>query len=111
MPPATHLSPRLPLMSPSRREAVAQLAALVALPLPLRKWASVAPDPLDGTIADYQAGRRRGRWTAVEVTTRALERCRSEGKTWRAIDALADTALPDARAADARLRDGRPRGP
>ena len=96
-------------MSPSRREAVAQLAALVALPL--RKWPSVAPDPLDGTIADYQAGRRRGRWTAVEVTTRALERCRSAGKAWHAIDALADTALPDARAADARLRDGRPRGP
>jgi len=98
-------------MSPSRREAVAQLAALAALPLPLREWASVAADPLDGTIVDYQAGRRRGRWTAVEVTIRALERCRSEGKRWRAIDALADSALPAARAADARLRDGRPRGP
>jgi hypothetical protein len=36
-------------------------------------------DPLDGTIADYQAGRRRGEWTAVEITTRALERCRAEG--------------------------------
>jgi len=98
-------------MSPSRREAVVQLAALVALPLPLRKWASVAPDPLDGTIADYQAGRRRGRWTAIEVTTRALERCRSQGSAWHAIDALAETALPDARAADARLRDARTRGP
>ena len=98
-------------MSPSRREALAQLAALVALPLPLRNWAVLAPDPLDGTIAEYQAGRRRGQWTTAEVTARALERCRSEGKTWRAIDALADTALPDARAADARLVAGHPRGP
>ena len=98
-------------MSPSRREALAQLAALVALPLPLREWSLVAPDPLDGTIADYQAGCRRGLWTAVDVTARALERCRSQGKAWRAIDALADTALPDARAADDRRRAGRPRGP
>ena len=98
-------------MSPSRREALAQLAALVALPLPLREWTLVAPDPLDGTIADYQAGRRRGLWTVAEVTARALERCRSQGNAWHAIDALADTALPDARAADDRLRAGRPRGP
>src|SRR5262245_9428576 len=100
-------------MSPTRREALAQLAALVALPLPLplRDWAFVAPDPLDGTIADYQAGRRRGKWTAAEVTARALERCRSQGQAWRAIDALADTALPDARAADDRLRSGRQHGP
>jgi Asp-tRNA(Asn)/Glu-tRNA(Gln) amidotransferase A subunit family amidase len=96
-------------MSPSRREALAQLAALVALPLP--SWRSVGQDPLDGTIADYQAGRRRGEWTAAEVTARALDRCRSEGPRWHAIDALADTALPDARAADARRRTGRLRGP
>jgi len=96
-------------MSPTRREALAQLAALVALPLP--KWASIGNDPLDGTIADYQAGRRRGAWTAAEVTARALDRCRAEGQAWRAIDALADTAFAEARAADARRRAGRVRGP
>src|SRR5258705_13910934 len=95
-------------MSPSRREVLAQLAALVALPLP--KWAAIADDPLTGTIADYQAGRRRGAWSAAEVTARALDRCRTDGMTWRAIDALADTAPPDARAADARHRSGQPRG-
>ena len=96
-------------MSPTRREALAQLAALVALPLPA--WAPLRADPLDGTIADYQAGRRRGAWTAGEVTARALERCRGQGMTWRAIDALADGAPADARAADARQRAGRMRGP
>ena len=105
-------------MSLTRREAVVQLAALAALPLVTwprgahRLPASYgATDPLDGTIADYQAGRRRGEWTAVEVTTRALERCRTVGAKFRAIDALSSTAIADARAADARLRDGRMRGP
>ena len=65
-------------MSPTRREALAQLAALAALPLV--RWAPVAADPLDGTIADYQAGRRRGDWTAAEVTARALDRCQ-RGRT------------------------------
>jgi aspartyl-tRNA(Asn)/glutamyl-tRNA(Gln) amidotransferase subunit A len=95
-------------MSPTRREALAQLAALVALPLP----AGGAPaDPLDGTVADYQAGCRRGDWTAAEATARALARCRSDGARWRAIDALAAGAAAEARAADARRRAGRPRGP
>jgi Asp-tRNA(Asn)/Glu-tRNA(Gln) amidotransferase A subunit family amidase len=98
-------------MSPSRREAIAQLAALVALPLPLQALDSLRGDPLDGTAADYQTGLRRGDWTAVEVTARALDRCRSMGKTWRAIDALADTAPADAKAADARRRAGKLRGP
>ena len=98
-------------MSPTRREALAQLAALVAaprmlgarFPLPAR----VAHDPLDGTIAEYQAGRRRGEWTAAEVTARALERCRGDGMKWCAIDALDErTALAAARASDARLRAG-----
>ena len=93
----------------TRREALAQLAALAALPL--TRWTSVANDPLDGTIADYQAGRRRGVWTAAEVTAHALDRCRIDGTRWRAIDALANTAIADARAADARLRAGRLRGP
>ncbi|HEU4643251.1 MAG TPA: amidase [Gemmatimonadaceae bacterium] len=97
-------------MSPTRREALAQLAALIALPLP--RWTLVAHDPLGGTIADYQAGRRHGEWTAAEVTARALERCRTDGAAWRAIDALAaESALAEARAADARRRAGRVRGP
>ncbi|AHG89796.1 Amidase [Gemmatirosa kalamazoonensis] len=96
-------------MSPTRREALAQLAALVALPA--TRLAAMASDPLDGTVADYHAGRRRGAWTAAEVTARALERCRRDGATFRAIDALADTALDEARAADARRRGGRTRGP
>ena len=45
------------------------------------------------------------------MTARALERCRTDGARWRAIDALADTALDDARAADTRLRAGSTRGP
>jgi len=95
----------------TRREALTQLAALVVLPHALPQWPVVAADPLDGTIADYQAGRRRGEWTAAEVTARALERCRSEGARLHAIDALSATALDDARAADARLRAGQMRGP
>ncbi|MBK6422814.1 MAG: hypothetical protein IPF77_11450 [Gemmatimonadetes bacterium] len=68
-------------------------------------------DPLDGTIADCQAGLRRGEWTAEEVTRRALERCRRDGAAWRAIDALSATALDEARASDARRRAGTLRGP
>ncbi|MDQ6635751.1 MAG: amidase [Gemmatimonadota bacterium] len=96
-------------MSPTRREVLAQLAALAAVSLP--KWDLLASDPLDGTIAEYQAGRRRGAWSATEVTARALDRCRAEGPRWRAIDALAVTASADARAADARRRRGQSRGP
>jgi Asp-tRNA(Asn)/Glu-tRNA(Gln) amidotransferase A subunit family amidase len=96
-------------MSPTRREVLAQLAALVVLPLPVR--IGTDQDPLDGTIADYQAGRRRRAWSAAEVTARALERCRAEGKRWHAVDEFSGTALDDAHAADARLRAGRVRGP
>lgn len=96
-------------MSPTRREVLAQLAALAVSARAIH--ARTEADPLDGTIADYQAGRRRRAWTAAEVTARALERCRADGKRWRAIDALSKTALADARAADARLRAGRVRGP
>ncbi len=96
-------------MSPTRREVLAQLALLALLPLP--RWPSRADDPLDGTIADYQAGRRRGDWTAVEVTGRALDRCQGDGRRWRAIDILADSAHAEAIAADARHRAGRSRGP
>ncbi|HEX5574452.1 MAG TPA: amidase, partial [Gemmatimonadales bacterium] len=96
-------------MCPTRREVLAQLAALVVLPFP--DWVRTDQDPLDGTVADYQAGRRRRAWTAAEVTARALDRCRAEGTRWRAIDLLSDTALTEARDADARLRAGRVRGP
>src|SRR5256885_11027021 len=96
-------------MSTTRREAIIQLAALLAVPLARLRF--TADDPLDGTIADYQAGRRRGAWSATEVTTRALERCRVDGARLRAIDALSETALADARAADARLRTGKTLGP
>jgi Asp-tRNA(Asn)/Glu-tRNA(Gln) amidotransferase A subunit family amidase len=104
-------------MAPTRREVLAQLAALVAPALGSRASLSGAPlppaadDPLDGTVAAYQAGRQRGAWTAAEVTARALDRCRSDGRAWHAIDALADGAPVDARAADARQRAGRSRGP
>jgi len=99
-------------MSLSRREAVARLATLVsAAALPRARWASSASDPLDGTIAELQAGLQLRRWTAVEITTRALDRCRADGMAWHAIDALSATALPDARSADARRRAGHLRGP
>ncbi|HSR90483.1 MAG TPA: amidase, partial [Gemmatimonadales bacterium] len=96
-------------MSPTRREVLAQLAAVTVLPL--RGWVRIDQDPLDGTIADYQAGRNRGAWTALEVTTRALERCRTDGMRWRAIDVLSPTVLDEARASDARLRAGTMLGP
>ena len=99
-------------MSPTRREVLAQLAelaALVALPVP--EWTFSDGDPLDGTVANYQAGRRRRAWSAAEVTERALARCHSDGSRWHAIDEFSPTALADARAADARLRSGKLRGP
>jgi hypothetical protein len=98
-------------MSPTRREALAQLAALVALPLPLRAWRFTASSPLEGTMVEYQAGRRRGQWSAVQITTDALDRCHAEGMRWRAIDAFALDAMSSAEASDRRLRSGRSLGP
>lgn len=104
-------------MSPTRREAIARLSTLAATAaLPRSAWALTGvnhapPDPLDGTIADYLAGLRRGDWTAAEVTERALERCRTTGMALEAIDALSETALDEARAADERRRAGTLRGP
>jgi Asp-tRNA(Asn)/Glu-tRNA(Gln) amidotransferase A subunit family amidase len=99
----------------NRREALAQLAALAAtaaLPRDAWTWPTAGDDALGGTIADYVAGLRNGQWTAAEITARALDRCRSDGMAWHAIDALAEAAaLRDARAADARRRRGRTRGP
>ena len=102
-------------MHPTRRQVLIQLASLTALPLTrlgrLTRWTYLATDPLDGTIAEYQAGRRAGAWSAAEVTAHALDRCRAEGMMWHAIDALSDTAVVEARAADDRQRAGRMRGP
>jgi len=96
----------------SRRAALARLATLAAsAALPGPAWALVDADPLDGTIAEYVAGLRSGRWSAAEVTSRALARCRADGMAWRAIDALSVTAVADARAADVRRRSRRLRGP
>jgi Asp-tRNA(Asn)/Glu-tRNA(Gln) amidotransferase A subunit family amidase len=99
---------------PTRREALVQLAvlgAVTALPRGAWRLAGAGADPLDGTIADYQAGRRRGAWTAAEVTRHALARCRAEGARWHAVDEFSPTALADAKAADVRLRSGKLRGP
>ena len=101
-------------MSPSRREVLAQLAALAVMPRVPEVFTSasrLAVDPLTGTIADYQAGRRRKQWSVEEVVRDALERCRTLGAEWRAIDVLAPTAIEEARASDQRLRAGKLRGP
>jgi len=98
-------------MSPTRREALAQLAALVALPAALSDRRAAPSDPLAGSIAEYQRGRSLRTWTVEEVVSRALERSRTEGMRLRAIDALSSTALADARAADARMRVAETRGP
>jgi aspartyl-tRNA(Asn)/glutamyl-tRNA(Gln) amidotransferase subunit A len=87
-------------MSTTRREALARLSALLAMPLV--GWPLRADDPLAGTIAQFQAGRLRGDFSAVDVTTEALKRCRDWNGTLRAIDQLADSALGEARASDAR---------
>ncbi|HUP90355.1 MAG TPA: amidase [Longimicrobiales bacterium] len=96
-------------MAPTRREVIAQIALAVVFP----RLPSIITnaDPLDGTIAEYQTGRRRRAWSAAEVTALALERCRTLGAKWRAIDVLSDSALNEARASDQRLRSGRLLGP
>ncbi|HEY8309648.1 MAG TPA: amidase family protein, partial [Gemmatimonadaceae bacterium] len=104
-------------MPPTRREALAQLSALFAIPFLrwpehfLGAFTSSLTDPLAGTIAEYQAGRLRGNWTALEVTRQALDRCSSWNDTLHAIDQLSHTALDDARASDVRAAHGTLRGP
>ena len=96
----------------SRRDVLAQIAAVAATAaVPRPAWALVEADPLDGTIADYRAGLNGRRWTAAEITARAIERCRNDGAKWRAIDALAATAAADAESADVRRRNRKTRGP
>jgi Asp-tRNA(Asn)/Glu-tRNA(Gln) amidotransferase A subunit family amidase len=92
-------------MSITRREAIARLTALVALPAARWQLPRTAGDPLDGTIRELQDGRVRGDWTFEEITRRALERCTSQGQRLRAIDTLtADRAIVTARNADARAK-------
>jgi len=95
----------------SRRDVLAQLAAIAAsAAVPRSAWARAAGTPLDGTISEYLAGLRARRWSVFEITTEALERCRTDGSRWHAIDVLSPIAIEDARAADARRRAGKPRG-
>lgn len=105
-------------MSLSRREVLRQCSALFAWPVVGRHavpwpvgWLDQAADPLHGTIAQYQAGRLRGEYSAAEVTRRALERCRTTGAALRAIDLYADDAERAARESDERLRRQGLRGP
>ncbi len=117
-------SPRAFSVGPSRRDALARLAALFALPF--ARWPGQVSgaawieqverglrldDPLAGTIVQYQAGRLDGRWSAVEVTRLALERCETQGRALRAIDLLAADALDAARDSDANLARRALRGP
>jgi Asp-tRNA(Asn)/Glu-tRNA(Gln) amidotransferase A subunit family amidase len=102
----------MPAPPVSRRDVLAQLAALAtSAALPRSSFAFAGRDPLDGTIADYAAGLGKGHWAAAEVTARALERCRTDGTAWRAIDALSQAPVGEARTADARRRAGKIRGP
>lgn len=100
-------------MTLSRRDVLLQMSALFVAPH--IDWAALlhdAPDdPLTGTIAAYQAGRVRGLYTAVEVTTSALARARTVGARLNATDMLSGTAIAEARASDARHRRRTLRGP
>ena len=100
-------------MSPSRRDVLLQLSALFAASRVdwMALMDAAADDPLTGTIASYQAGRARGAYSAVEVTTEALRRARAWNSTLHAIDLLAGTAINEARASDTRRHRGRLRGP
>src|SRR5689334_15597555 len=103
-------------MSVSRREALSRLAALAASAVSVEarheglRYEVRPADPLEGSIADYAAGLHSGRWGAAEVTAHALERCRTEGMAWRAIDVLSTTAVAEAKAADTRRRGRKRRG-
>ncbi|HEX9084779.1 MAG TPA: amidase [Gemmatimonadaceae bacterium] len=93
----------------TRREALRELSALFAIPF--IRWPERLADPLAGTIIEYQAGRARRDWSAVQVTKEALGRCNAWNGTLHAIDMLSGTAMDDARDSDARARRGRLRGP
>ncbi|HZE08006.1 MAG TPA: amidase, partial [Gemmatimonadaceae bacterium] len=96
-------------MSISRREALRELSALFAIPF--IRWPDRLADPLAGTIAEYQAGRARGDWSAIQVTREALDRCNAWNPKLHNVDELSKSALDDARASDARLHRRALRGP
>jgi Asp-tRNA(Asn)/Glu-tRNA(Gln) amidotransferase A subunit family amidase len=93
----------------SRRDALAELGALFAIPF--IRWPERLGDPLAGTIVEYQAGRARGDWTAAQVVKEALDRAHAWNGTLHAIDLFSPTAMDEARESDARARRGRLRGP
>jgi Asp-tRNA(Asn)/Glu-tRNA(Gln) amidotransferase A subunit family amidase len=93
----------------SRREALRELSALLAVPF--IQWPDGLGDPLAGTIAEFQAGRARGDWSAAEVTKQALGRIDAWNGILRAVDMVSPTAMDEARASDERARRGRLRGP
>ena len=93
----------------SRREALAELSALFAIPF--IRWPERLSDPLAGTIVEYQAGRARGDWTAAQITKEALDRAHAWNGTLHAIDMFSPTAMDEARASDQRARRGALRGP
>src|SRR5688572_27643445 len=78
------------IMFLARREALRQLSALLAIPLV--RWPERLADPLAGTIAEFQAGRARGDWTAAHVTRQALDRATAWNRLLRAIDQFSETA-------------------
>ncbi len=92
----------------SRRDALRQLSAILAVPLV--RWPARVADPLAGTIVEYQAGRARREWSAVEVTQQALDRCHQWNDTLHPVDQLSSKAMADARDSDARARRGKLRG-
>lgn len=93
----------------SRRDALRQLSLLFAIPLV--RWPERLADPLTGTIVEYQAGRVRRDWTAVEATKQALDRCRAWNGRLHAVDLFSETAIDEARASDARAQHGALLGP
>src|ERR1700741_3338049 len=93
----------------SRREALAELSAIFAIPF--IRWQERLSDPLAGSIIEYQAGRARGDWKAAQVTKEALDRAHALNGTLRAIDLFSATAIDEARASDLRARRGALRGP
>ena len=99
----------MPVTTLSRREALVQLSALLAVPL--LRWPARVVDPLTGTIVDFQAGRIRGDWTALEVAQRSLDRASALHQTLHLLDQLSATVLDEARASDARARRSELLGP
>lgn len=93
----------------TRRTALANLSALMGLPFV--RWPDLLADPLAGSIAEFQAGRLRGEWSAVDVTERAIARSRALNTQLRAIDLFASSALDDARLSDLRFKRRALRGP